>query len=79
MKKIKFIWDFRSRDVEHFAKHHAKHLSEFLEKENYELNITGVELINEHHAIAYMVVYENDMIKFRDALRPHRAVYYTEN
>ncbi|MGI9527393.1 MAG: hypothetical protein ACR2MS_09825 [Weeksellaceae bacterium] len=76
MKQIKLIWDFRSRDVEHFAQHHAKHLKEFLEKENYELVNTGVELINEHHALAYIVVYEKDMMRFRDALKPHRAVYY---
>ncbi|MXV38096.1 hypothetical protein GO491_05315 [Flavobacteriaceae bacterium Ap0902] len=75
-KKIKLIWDFRNRDVEHFAEHHAKHLKEFLEKENYEFVHTGIELIHEHHAIAYMVVDEKDMLRFRDALKPHRAAYY---
>ncbi len=28
------------------------------------------------HAIAFMVVDENDMIKFRDVLKPHRGEVY---
>lgn len=76
MRKIKLIWDFKSRDVEHFAKHHAIHLEEFIVKENYELNITGYQLLNENHAIAFVVVKEEDMLQFRDVLKPHRAVVY---
>lgn len=78
MKKIKLIWDFRSREVEHFAQHHAKHLKEYLARENYDINLTGIEIINDHHATAYMIVYEKDLVKFRDVLKPHRAIYYTE-
>lgn len=78
MRKIKLIWDFRARDVEHFAKHHAKHLEEFILKENYDLNITGFEVLNEHHAIAFMIVNEKDILKFKDVLKPHRAVVYKD-
>ena len=79
MRKIKLIWDFRYPDPEHFAVHHAKHLSEFMEKKNYPFKITGSEAINPYHFTAYLVVNEEDMIEFRDILKPHRAVVYQEN
>lgn len=73
MRKIKLIWDFRGQTSSKTAEHHEIHLKEFLEKENYTLKITGFSVVNEMHAIAYMVVEEPDMIVFRDALRPHRG------
>ncbi|MEZ4854233.1 hypothetical protein [Flavobacterium sp.] len=76
MRKIKLIWDFRGLAAAKTAEHHEIHLKEFLEIENYSLQITGYELISEMHAIAYLVVEEADMIRFRDALKPHRGVIY---
>ncbi len=73
MRKIKLIWDFRGEASAKTAEHHEIHLKEFLEKENYILKITGFEIFNDMHAIAYLVVEEADMIVFRDALRPHRG------
>ena len=78
MRKIKLIWDFRARDVEHFAKHHAKHLEEYILNENYEYNLTGFEIKNEFHATAYLIVNESDMNKFTEILKPHRAIYFEE-
>jgi len=37
---------------------------------------TGFEIINEMHAIAFIVVDEKDMITFRDILKPHRGEIY---
>lgn len=75
-RKIKLIWDFRGEAAAKTAEHHEIHLKEFLETEKYALQITGFEVVNEMHAIAYLVVEEKDMIPFRDALKPHRGVVY---
>ncbi|CCG52700.1 Protein of unknown function [Flavobacterium indicum GPTSA100-9 = DSM 17447] len=75
-KKIKLIWDFRGATAAKTAEHHEIHLKEFIQTENYSLNITGFEIVNEMYALAYLVVEENDMIKFRDLLKPHRGEYY---
>jgi hypothetical protein len=75
-RKIKLIWDFRGEAAAKTAKHHEIHLKEFLEAEKYALQITGFELRNEMHAIAFLVVEEQDMITFRDALKPHRGEVY---
>ena len=73
MRKIKLIWDFRGTAAAKTAEHHEIHLKEYLVKENYPLQITGFNEINEMHAIAFLVVEEKDMIIFRDALTPHRG------
>jgi len=77
-RKIKLIWDFRGQAATKTAEHHEIHLKEFLEKENYNLRITGFEILNEMYAIAYLVVDESDMISFRDTLRPHRGEVYEQ-
>ena len=77
MRQIKLIWDFRGPASAKTAEHHDIHLKEFLEKENYALKITGFEILNDMYAIAYLVVEEADMIRFRDALRPHRGEVYS--
>lgn len=75
-RKIKLIWDFRGEAAAKTAEHHEIHLKEFLEAEKYTLQITGFEIRNEMHAIAFLVVEEQDMITFRDALKPHRGEVY---
>jgi hypothetical protein len=72
MRKIKMIWDFRGPDGLEIAKHHQKHLDEFIQIENLD-STTGFQEINEVFAIAYMIVEEKNMILVRDALKPHRA------
>jgi hypothetical protein len=73
MRKIKLIWDFRGEASAKTAEHHLIHLNEYLEKEKNILEKTGFEIINEMHAIAFIVVEEQDMIRFRDVLKPHRG------
>lgn len=75
-RKIKLIWDFRGETAAKTAEHHEIHLKEFLETEKYPLQITGFEIRSEMHAIAFLVVEEQDMITFRDALKPHRGEVY---
>jgi hypothetical protein len=76
MRKIKLIWDFRGEASAKTAEHHLIHLNEYLEKEKIILEKTGFEIINEMHAIAFIVVEEQDMIRFRDVLKPHRGEFF---
>lgn len=75
-RKIKLIWDFRGPAAEKTAIHHEKHLKEYIDLEKVALNITGHLQINDLHSLAFMVVAEEQMLKFRDALKPHRAEVY---
>lgn len=75
-KPIQLIWDFRGSDALKTAEHQEIHLKEFIQRENWEIHITGFEAVNEVHAIAYMVVSREQMIALRDVLKPHRGVYY---
>lgn len=78
MRKLKLIWDFKGPDGIKIAEHHAIHLKEFTVTENYENLITGFEALSEVHAIAFLVVPENQMKPLRDALKPHRGQVYSE-
>ena len=75
-RKIKLIWDFKGLNAENTAKHHEIHLKEYLILEQLSLETTGFDNFSEVHSIAFMVVDENDMILFRDKLKPHRAEVY---
>ena len=78
MRQIKLIWDFRGEASAKTAKHHEIHLKEFIISEKLSLNITGFEAINDMHAIAFMVVTDENMITIRDMLKPHRGELYAE-
>ena len=73
MRQIKLIWDFRGEASAKTAEHHEIHLKEYINIEKLPLNITGFEIKNEMHAIAFMVVTDENMIFVRDALKPHRG------
>ena len=77
MRQLKLIWDFRGPASAKTAKHHEIHLKEYIAIEKLPLNIIGFEVINEMHAIAFMVVTDENMIIVRDALKPHRAELYS--
>jgi hypothetical protein len=78
MRKIKLIWDFRGPDAAKTAEHHEIHLKEYITIEKSPINITGFEIKNEMHAIAFMVVSDENMISVRDTLKPHRGEIYIE-
>ena len=76
MRNLKLIWDFKGPDALKIAQHHEIHLKEYIQQEKAPVSITGTEIINEMHAIAFLVVNEVDMKPIRDALRPHRGQVY---
>ncbi len=76
MRKIKLIWDFRGEAAARTAEHHEIHLKEYIISEKFPINITGFEVINDMHAIAFMVVTDDNMIAIRDILKPHRGEIY---
>ena len=39
---------------------------------------TGFESLHDMHAIAFMVVTDENMIKVRDELKPHRGEIYSD-
>jgi hypothetical protein len=73
-RNIKLIWDFRGPEAKQIAEHHAVHLREFSEREGLPFVQAGVEQVSPMHCLAFIVVGEERMITFRDALVPHRAV-----
>ena len=78
MRKLKLIWDFRGPDAHKIAEHHEIHLKQYIQMENLDISITGVEDLNPMHSIAFLVVDEIDMKPLRDALKPHRGLVYSE-
>ncbi|WP_026976460.1 hypothetical protein [Flavobacterium tegetincola] len=72
-RQIKLVWDFRGQASEKTAEHHVTHLKEYIEIEQLPLTNTGFEVINDMHAIAYVVVTDAYMIQIRDVLKPHRG------
>ncbi len=78
-RQIKLIWDFRGPAATKTAEHHEIHLKEFIAIEKISLNITGFEILNEMHAIAFMVATDENMIQIRDTLKPHRGELFEEN
>ena len=75
--KIKLLWDFRGPEAKKTAEHHEIHLKEYILLEKLPLNITGFEIKNDMHAVAFMVVEEGDMVAVRDRLRPHRGEVFS--
>lgn len=76
MRKLKLIWDFRGPAALQTAKHHEIHLKEYINIQKLNVTITGFEVINDMHAIAFLVIDENNMKPVRDALKPHRGQVY---
>ena len=78
MRQIKLIWDFRGEASSKTAEHHEIHLKEYINIEKLPINITGFEVKNDIHTIAFMVVTDENMIQVRDALKPHRGEIYSD-
>ncbi len=78
-RQIKLIWDFRGPNALLTAQHHELHLKDFILSENLrEWNITGFQQMHEMHSIAFWVIPENEILKYRELLKPHRATLYSE-
>lgn len=72
-RNLKLIWDFRGESATQTATHHEIHLKEFLITEQKKTIPSGFETLSEMHAIAYIIVPEQEMLFYRDALKPHRG------
>ena len=72
-QKIKLIWDFKGDEAKEIAKHHVIHLNEFTVKEKISNISSGIDVVNDIHCIAFLVVNEQDVIIVRDTLKPHRG------
>ena len=72
-RQIKVIWDFRGEVSAKTAEHHVIHLKEYVALEKQPITIIDIEIKNEMHAIAYLVVTDAHLLKIRDELKPHRA------
>ena len=72
-RKIKLIWDFKGEDAQKIAEHHQIHLQEFGVKENLPILAFGIESLNPQHYIAFLIVYETQVVLLRDTLLPNRA------
>lgn len=77
-KKLKLIWDFYGPDAVPTAKHHEIHLKQFIQRDQLKNNITGFVDVEPNYAVAFLVVDESEMIAVRDALKPHRGEWHTE-
>ena len=77
-KRIKLIWEFRGPSAQKTAEHHVAHLKEYIAHEGLDSDITGYKQINEMYSLAFMVVMKDQMIKVRDALRPHSGELYED-
>ncbi|QXP51921.1 MULTISPECIES: hypothetical protein [unclassified Cellulophaga] len=75
-KQIKLIWDFRGPAAAKTAEHHVIHLKEFIAAEKLQLTITEALHLNDMYSLAFLVVEESEMLKVRDALKPHRGEIY---
>jgi hypothetical protein len=73
MQKIKLLWDFKGVDSLKIAQHFNIHLEEFLEKEDVQFHNIGLELINDFHNIAYLVIEKQYVDKIKHVLKPQRA------
>jgi len=72
-RNLKLIWDFRGESATQTAKHHEIHLREFLITEQKNTIQSGFETLSEMYAIAFIIVPEQEMLFYRDALKPHRG------
>lgn len=78
MRRLKLIWDFRGPASKQTAEHHLIHLKEYIKMNKLEINIYGIETLNDMHSFAYIVVNESEMIPLRNALKPHRGQVYSD-
>jgi hypothetical protein len=75
-RRIKLIWDFRGPDALETAKHHVVHLREFTSMQRLPYHAADAEELSENYAVAFFIIDEKNLITFRDALKPHRAVLF---
>lgn len=76
MRMIKMIWDFRGPNSKPTATHHVVHLQKFIANHNLPETVVDIQIVNEMHTMAFLVVDETFMKMVRDRLKPHRGQLY---
>lgn len=77
-RTIKFIWDYYGSPAIRTAEHHRIHLQEFAEAKKLILQKAGFEKLSETHAIAYILLKENEALELKDVLKPEKAFIVKE-
>jgi hypothetical protein len=72
-RKIRLIWTFRGTDAKETAKHHVIHLKEFAVKEDLHYYESSILEENSYLCIAFIIINENDLKVYKDALKPDRG------
>ncbi len=72
--RVRLIWDFFGPHAERTARHHQRHLDEFVHRECAANAQTGTDSERDTHWMAWMVVDAADVQRVRDALRPQRGL-----
>ena len=73
MKKIKLIWNFNGIDSYRAAEHFHIHLLGFLKNHQLLKYTSKVELVNEFHAINFLIIEELHINLIKYALKPNKA------
>lgn len=66
----RLIWDFRGPEAQHFAKHHAKHLKEYINMEKLEDISCDIQELTPMRWIAYMQGEKQKMESIKSILKP---------
>lgn len=69
-----FLWDFVGPRSELIARHHAKHLEEFLQREKVQGCEAGIAIESPVRAVAFLRAPDEAAERIQKALRPPRSV-----
>lgn len=72
-RTIKFVWDYYGEAAAKTAEHHKIHLQEFAEERQLKTQQAEFEIINNTHAIATLLLKEDEALELKDILRPEKA------
>ncbi len=72
-RTIQFVWDYYGDAAARTAEHHKIHLQEFAEERQLKIQQAGFEIIRDTHAIATLLLKEDEALELKDVLRPEKA------
>ena len=77
-RKIRLIWNFRGPDALKTAEHHVIHLKEFAQAEGLFFHECDTLLENVYLCMAFIIINEEDLNVYKDALKPDRGTVVKE-
>ncbi len=72
-RTIKFVWDYYGEPAVKTAEHHKIHLQEFAEAKALSIQQAGFQKISDQRATAYLLLHEDEALKYKEVLRPEKA------